>query len=285
MLSSSSSSSSSDSSKPSNETKKEYSPRTQYKAISFITSEMDRFGHFTDDFQYYIPQLLKPVFRQCQKVETPDISVTTLQQWWEDYIKFRELPHLALKLEEERVKNPDAVIWKISDEEELILKRIAKDNYELSLDEIALAFGDETGKYIHYKTVFNILSEERDEITEKIDRNAPFFPAHPGFQKAVEEMRKEVVVIYFTNWHGDLHSSQLVHKDYLGRFTMEEVISGGNVDHDLHICFIDSCSFHVLKKDGSSIELSYDEIAKMKVSEVTKMKDIDEQYVITVMKY
>ena len=134
--------------------RKAHGPRTQIKAITYISEKYQVYDLFSDVLQDDVPSLTE-VCRDCASECTTDVSVDTLRRWWNQYLEWGELPYKV----RERVKHlkkkyrhaKDNEI--LNDADILALKELVDENPNYYLDELAFNFGIKTGKFVHFSTI------------------------------------------------------------------------------------------------------------------------------------
>ena len=127
--------------------------RAQRKAIVFILKELELYDSFGVDN----PPSMETIYRSCNAMECRDVNIRTLRRWWETYLEWGELPYY-----EKKRKAAMAGYHKntVVDEHELLkLKSIVDKNPNNYLDDIALIFGIETGKFVHPSTIWRYMTE------------------------------------------------------------------------------------------------------------------------------
>ena len=133
-----------------------HGPRIQAKAISFIASKMDIYDAFQETIREVGDEIsLANILADCKSTCVPDVSVSTLRRWWNVYEQWGEIPY-NVKIIKKQMRKRYGVMsktTKVTESELLQLKCIVDTNPNLYLDEIALMFLIQSGKFLHYTTI------------------------------------------------------------------------------------------------------------------------------------
>ena len=92
------------------------------------------------------------------------VSKTTLRQWWKSYLHTGELPHQTSQYERKMMKKykwiSNSAQLKLSEQDIDVLNNIVTRDPHAYTDEIALAFGRETGKYVAPNTLWRYITDK-----------------------------------------------------------------------------------------------------------------------------
>ena len=138
-------------------TRTHHGPRAQARVISYISSkldELDGFGGYSADVS------LHQVVVMCHEEHTPNVPLTTICCWWEEYLEWGELPWVMTKRKAKLRKKMLLMSSRaaINDHELMQLKDIVDENPQLYLDKIALSFAMVTSKYLCCSTIHEYLT-------------------------------------------------------------------------------------------------------------------------------
>ena len=129
-----------------------HGPRMQAKVISCLLEKID----FYESLQHDYP--ISRLFVQCE--QEFGVCRTTVREWWNSFELYGELPYETrehMKRVQKKYKwLPEGA--KINETELHQLKGIIDRRPDLYLDEIALLFGIETGKYVHHTTLWRYVT-------------------------------------------------------------------------------------------------------------------------------
>ena len=155
----------------------------QVKAVSYITERLESLRVFADVLEDNAPSLTE-ILCDCKTCATPDVSVDTLQRWWNVYQEWGELPY---KVAERKKKMKGNIKYAkknelLDDNDVLILKSIVDNNPNHYLDELAFLFGVKTGTFVHYSTI-------RQSMKEKLNYSLQWLTTIAKQQSKDEETR------------------------------------------------------------------------------------------------
>lgn len=140
-----------------------HGPRTQAVALKFIIDKVEYYEKlYRDTDLEHTPHPLTPILEQCKREKVPDVGVSTLREWYDEYCLWGELPYFARKRKIEM--NRKAGMYNdgraLNSNQLRLLDIIIKANPNLFLDEIADEFGKETGIYLNHSTLHDILTRD-----------------------------------------------------------------------------------------------------------------------------
>ena len=122
----------------------------QVKSVVYITERLETMDLFVDILEDTAPYLAEIIY-DCKSCATPNVSMDTLQRWWNIYQEWIELPYNVVERKKALKGNN-----KYAKENKLL------NNPNYYLDELALLFGAKTGKVVHYSTICCTLKEMLD---------------------------------------------------------------------------------------------------------------------------
>jgi len=128
--------------------------RAHRKAIVFILKELELYESFGINS---LPSK-KIIFKSCHSLKRPKVNVRTLRRWWDTYLEWGELSFYVKKRKEDTKGYGRNM--KINERELLKLKSIVDKHPNYYLDEIALVFGIDTGKFLHPSTIWRYMTNE-----------------------------------------------------------------------------------------------------------------------------
>ena len=127
--------------------------RSQRRAIVFILRELEIY----DSYGSSSPPLMEIIYQSCHISRYSDVHVRTLWSWWGTCVEWGELPYHVQK-RKVQMRGYHKNMW--IDKRELTQLKLIVDEYpNYYLDEIALTFGIETGKFVHLSTVWRYMTE------------------------------------------------------------------------------------------------------------------------------
>lgn len=181
--------------------RKPHGRRSQRKAIVFILKELELYDSFgVDD-----PPSMETIYRSCNAMKCPKVSIRTLRRWWETYLEWGELPCYVKK----RTMAMTGYHKNMAIDEHGLskLKSIVDENPNSYLDEIALIFGIYTGKFVHPSTIWRYMTERLEysqQVLEtlakqqcEVDKHrfklalAPLLQGYPERLVTVDETHKD----------------------------------------------------------------------------------------------
>ena len=127
--------------------------RVQRKAIVFILKDLELYESLCIDFQ---PAMIT-IFQNCHSLKCHDVDTRTLRRWLDTYMEWGELPYYVKK-RKAGMKHYESNM-RINEQELLKLKSIVDKNLNHYLDEIALVFGIDTGKFLYPSTIWRYTTE------------------------------------------------------------------------------------------------------------------------------
>ena len=140
--------------------------RQQAQVICHILERLEYF----DSIGYTVP--MSRLYKECE--DSIRVCRTTSRKWWLSFELYGELPYeTAAHIKRVRKKFrwlPEGT--KINERELLVLKGILDKSPSLYLDEIALIFGMETGKYIHHTTLWRYITENLNYSLQCLNEKA-----------------------------------------------------------------------------------------------------------------
>ena len=142
---------------------KHHGPRIQAKAISYIADRIELYDQFADAMEKEGTMIsFTDIIRDCHCNHTNDVSCSTLRRWWSIYENFGELPYAVKAIKKDMKKKYGSMskAAKINDMELLQLKRIIDEYPNYYLDEIALLFLTQTGKFLHFSTLHRYITKD-----------------------------------------------------------------------------------------------------------------------------
>ena len=129
-----------------------YGPRMQSQVVSFLLNQTD----YYNSIRFDVP--LDQLYQECHT--ELGVSKAMTHKWWLSFNLFGELPYETAAFMR-RVKKKYGWLSKsnnVNDSELQILERIVDRRPDLHLDKIALRFGLETGKYLHFSTIWKYIT-------------------------------------------------------------------------------------------------------------------------------
>ena len=137
--------------------RKHHGERKQAEVIDFIETNLDMFSLASAESS--LPMDL--IYKQC--AATCKVSKATARRWWKSYLHMGELPHETNHNERKmkaKYKWLPSKKAKLSDTDIQVLQDIVLRRPHAYIDEIALEFGKDTGKYISPSTLWRYITNE-----------------------------------------------------------------------------------------------------------------------------
>ena len=146
--------------------KKHFGPRVQASVIAYLLEKVDYF----EQLNIVVP--LDRLFHDC--FLKFGVSKSTSRRWWCSYKKYGELPYETIAFNRTLQKKYKWLSSRanITEEELQVLKGIIDSRPDLYLDEIAVAFGMETGKFINHSSLWRYITRYLDYSLQTLTKKA-----------------------------------------------------------------------------------------------------------------
>lgn len=151
-----------------------HGPRTQAVAINFIAERVEEIEAV--NARQYIEGTgkinLTPILVACQKLATPDVSISSLREWWNTFLEWGDLPFVVTKLKAVMKKNAGISHGNrlLNPEQLHKLKLIVDADPNLYLDEIAKELGDSTGVYLCHGTLHKYITDKEHGLNYSLKK-------------------------------------------------------------------------------------------------------------------
>lgn len=138
-----------------------HGPRIQASVLHFIAHKLDILKAFTPD-EYDFDPVMEDLYTECRKKVAPTVPEKTISRWWYIFLEFGDIPDVVTKrmAELNKLAGRNNNNRALNNEELQKLKTLIDENPNLYLDEIAISFGNKTGKYLKYNTIWNYATKE-----------------------------------------------------------------------------------------------------------------------------